>query len=69
MNVKTTYKRLGRDGGIKREKQLLVDYLCSSAGGPIYYTGREMKLSHDGMKISGKDCSKFLGMQVKLWQH
>lgn len=47
--------------GIKREKQLLIDYLCSNAGGPIYYTGRDMKLSHEGMKISESDWTAFLG--------
>lgn len=48
------------DDGIAREKQLLIDYLCSSAGGPMYYTGRDMKLSHVGMKISEADWSVFL---------
>ena len=48
------------DDGIAREKQLLIDYLCSSAGGPIYYTGRNMKLSHKGMRISENDWSIFL---------
>lgn len=49
------------DDGIKREKQLLIDYLCSNAGGPVYYTGRDMKLSHVGMKINESDWSVFLG--------
>lgn len=48
------------DDGIAREKQLLIDYLCSSSGGPVYYTGRDMKLSHKGMKISESDWSAFL---------
>ena len=48
------------DDGIAREKQLLIDYLCSSAGGPVYYTGRDMKLSHKGMKIGESDWSIFL---------
>jgi len=48
------------DDGIAREKQLLIDYLCSCAGGPMYYTGRDMKLSHVGMKISEADWSIFL---------
>jgi hemoglobin len=48
------------DDGIAREKQLLIDYLCSSAGGPVYYTGRDMKISHKGMKISEGDWSIFL---------
>jgi hemoglobin len=28
------------EDGIKREKQLLIDFLCASAGGPMYYRGR-----------------------------
>ena len=48
------------DDGIGREIQLLVDYLCSIAGGPMYYTGRDMKTSHEGMKISESDWSIFL---------
>ncbi len=61
-----TDSQLGRfwqnrsDDGLAREKQLLIDYLCSSAGGPLYYTGRDMKTSHKGMKISESDWSIFL---------
>ena len=47
--------------GMAREKQLLIDFLSSSAGGPLYYTGRTMKLSHQGMKISESDWSIFMG--------
>lgn len=49
------------DDGIAREKQLLIDYISNSAGGPIYYTGRDMLISHKGMKISENDWSIFLG--------
>ena len=49
------------EDGLKREKQLLIDFLCSCAGGPLYYTGRDMKTSHKGMKISESDWSAFLG--------
>lgn len=48
------------DDGIAREKQLLVDYLCANAGGPRYYIGRDMKLSHKGMRISESDWTVFL---------
>lgn len=47
--------------GIEREKQLLIDYLCSNAGGPVYYTGRDMKLSHVGMNINESDWQVFFG--------
>lgn len=49
------------DDGIEREKQLLIDYLCSNTGGPVYYCGRNMKLSHKGMNISENDWEVFLG--------
>ncbi len=48
------------EDGIQREKQLLVDFLASNAGGPMYYTGRDMLLSHKGMKISADDWDTFI---------
>jgi len=27
------------EDGIRREKQLLIEYLCARARGPLYYTG------------------------------
>ena len=44
-----------------REKQLLIDFLCASAGGPMYYRGRDMALVHKGMRIGENDWSVFLG--------
>ena len=58
--------RLGRfwahrgEDGIRREIQLLIDFLCHSAGGPLYYTGRDMKISHVGMRISEDDWAALL---------
>lgn len=49
------------DDRLDQEKQLLIDYLCANAGGPTYYSGRDMKLSHAGMKISEDDWNIFLG--------
>jgi hemoglobin len=46
--------------GVRREKQLLVDFVCTSAGGPLYCTGRDMKTSHRGMKITEQDWAAFL---------
>jgi len=53
------WQNRGADG-MHREKQLLVDFLCASAGGPLYYTGRDMGLSHRGMKINDSDWSAFI---------
>ena len=49
------------DDGVQREKQLLIDFLCANAGGPLYYRGRDMKLCHRGMRISESDWQVFLG--------
>jgi len=36
----------------QRGRQLLVDQICHLAGGPCYYTGRDMKTSHAGLHIT-----------------
>jgi hemoglobin len=36
----------------QRSRQLLVDQICHLAGGPCYYTGRDMKTSHAGLHIT-----------------
>ncbi|WP_170325321.1 group I truncated hemoglobin [Ruegeria arenilitoris] len=50
--------------GIAREHQLLVDYLVAKTGGALHYTGRDMKITHVGMKISEDDWNRFLGHAV-----
>jgi hemoglobin len=54
------WKNRGLDG-VRREKQLLVNFLCASAGGPLHYVGRDMKTSHTGMGINESDWQVFLG--------
>jgi hemoglobin len=53
------WKHRGEDG-VHREKQLLIDFLCASAGGPLFYVGRDMKTSHRGMGISEGDWRTFI---------
>ena len=48
------------EDSLKRSKQHLIDFLCSSAGGPVYYSGRDMKTSHKGMRISDAHWAVFL---------
>jgi hemoglobin len=54
-------RRLGRfwahrgEDGVQREIQLLIDFLCHNAGGPVLYTGRDMMTSHKGMRITEED--------------
>ena len=51
----------GMDDGVQREKQRLIDFLCASAGGPVYYRGRDMTLCPRGMRITERDWTVFLG--------
>ncbi len=54
------WENRGADG-LEREKQLLVDFLAHSSGGPMYYTGRDMTTTHRGMGISETDWQLFIG--------
>ncbi len=40
---------------IRREKELLIYFLCERAGGPYQYTGRGMAEVHDGMGVTAAD--------------
>lgn len=53
------WEHRGKDG-IQREKQLVVDFIAQKAGGKLYYRGRDMKLSHKGMRISESDWRIFM---------
>ena len=44
-----------------REKQLLIDFLCASAGGPTYDRGRDMELWNLRIRITESDWDLFLG--------
>ncbi len=48
------YDHRGADG-IAREQQFLVDFLCATTGGPMVYTGRDMKPLHVGMRLDEED--------------
>jgi hemoglobin len=61
--VDDTYQMLRKDPRFSRfaarsidsqhgGRQLLVDQICHLAGGPCYYTGRDMKTSHAGLHIT-----------------
>ena len=54
------YDHRGADG-IAREQQLLVDFLCASAGGPMVYTGRDMTIAHIGMRLDEEDWNRAIG--------
>jgi hemoglobin len=37
---------------IPRLKSMLVDQVCEASGGPCRYSGRDMKTTHSGMKVT-----------------
>lgn len=45
----------------KRDRQLLVDYLCQVAGGPVVSTGGDMQTAHAGLRISDSDWQVTVG--------
>ena len=49
---------------MKRDRQLIVDFLCEAIGGPVIYRGRDMKTSHQGLRISERDWEVFSGHAV-----
>jgi hemoglobin len=72
MSTKSLYERLGGYDAIvavsgdllprlMSDSRLMIDFLCANSGGPMYYTGRDMKVSHKGMKISEADWTAFMG--------
>jgi len=49
------FGRFGTGRGLdshRRGRQLTVDLICHRAGGPSFYTGRDMKTSHAGLAIT-----------------
>src|SRR5215467_12403914 len=40
---------------LNRERQLAVDFIAAAAGGPTFYLGRDMRMSHKGMGITKAD--------------
>ena len=54
------WQHRGEDG-LLRERQLLINFLCSSAGGSLMYVGRDMTTAHKGMRISESDWQAFIG--------
>ena len=50
---------------IRKLKGHLVDKVCMATGGPCTYSGRDMKTTHAGMKISNGDFGAFVEDPVK----
>ena len=49
-----------------RELQLLIDYFVKETGGQMYYKGRDMALTHQGMGITEADWTRFIEIVVSV---
>ncbi len=53
------------DDSKTRIRQHIIDFFCMKTGGPCGYTGRSMKDSHKGLKISENDWNTAAGLLVE----
>jgi hemoglobin len=51
-----------------RLERLLVEMLSTATGGPLKYTGRSMKASHAGMRISDEEFTTMVAILAKTLQ-
>ena len=50
---------------LKQLNKHLVDQVCQASGGPCTYTGRDMKTTHKGMKLTTADFNALVEDLVK----
>jgi hemoglobin len=53
---------------LRKDRQLLVDFLAMITGGPVHYLGRDMRTSHAGLGIDGADWDAFAAHAVATLQ-
>jgi hemoglobin len=53
----------------RKARQLIVDFMAEAAGGPAYYTGRDMKTSHVGMHVDASDWEVFMRHAAATLDH
>ena len=54
---------------MKRDRQLLVDCLCESIGGPSIYQGRDMRTPHAGLRITEREWEIFMAHTAATLDH
>ena len=43
----------------RSQRQHVVNFVCEATGGPCFYTGRDLKTAHKGLKITDELWGKF----------
>jgi truncated hemoglobin YjbI len=65
VDPKVNFLRNGKytldEKGVKHLEQLLVELISANTGGPLKYTGKDMKTSHAGMKITDTEFDALAG--------
>ena len=54
---------------MRRDRQLIVDFLCEAIGGPVIYRGRDMKTSHEGLRITEREWEIFVAHTAATLEH
>jgi hemoglobin len=63
------YWKGASDDNQRRARQLIVDFMTEAAGGPAWYTGRDMERSHQGMGIDAGDWDVFMQHAAATLNH
>ena len=63
------YWKGASDNNRRKARQQIVDFMVEAAGGPAYYTGRDMKTSHHGMHIDDGDWDAFMHHSAAMLDH
>lgn len=66
--LKDYWKGKSQDS-LRKDRQLIVDFLVSAAGGPAFYGGRDMKTSHAGLGISEREWQLFMDHTRAMLEH
>jgi hemoglobin len=45
---------------LRKDRQLIVEFLGAAFGGPVVYLGRTMKMSHEGLGITEAEWRRFV---------
>jgi hemoglobin len=57
------------EASFRKDRQLIVDYLVSAAGGPAFYSGRDMKTAHTGLGITEREWDVFVDHSRAMLDH
>jgi hemoglobin len=63
------YWKGASDDNQRKARQLIVDFMAEAAGGPTFYTGRDMRTSHLGMHINEDDWDVFMQHSRATLEH